>query len=79
MKACWKENGAWLRPEPVTIPANFGLEKGVWFHVNEGLRGVLVRDEQDRPHVYMLTQAASHYYATMTKHDRMPLLIDQQI
>ena len=31
-----------------------------------------------RPHVYMLTQPASHYYATMTKHEPMPILIDQE-
>lgn len=69
----------WLEPEPVDIPADFGLEKGVWFQINEGLRGVLVHDEIERPHVYMLTQPASHYYRTMTRHERMPLLIDQQI
>jgi hypothetical protein len=69
----------WLQPEPVEIPANLGLEKGVWFHITEGLRGIVVNDEQHRPHVYMLTQAASHYYATMTKHDRMPLLVGQEI
>jgi len=69
----------WLAPEPVEIAADFGLEKGVWFHINHGLRGILVRDEVDQPHVYMLTQSASHYYQTMTKHERMPLLIDQEI
>ena len=69
----------WLRPEPLEIPADFGLEKGVWFQIQRGLRGILVHDEQDRPHVYMLTQPASHYYQTMTKHERMPLLIDQEI
>ncbi len=69
----------WLAPEPVDIPADFGLEKGVWFQINQGLRGVLVRDESERPHVYMLTQQASHYYQTMTRHERMPILIDQEI
>jgi hypothetical protein len=69
----------WLRPELVEIPADFGLEKGVWFQIVEGLRGVVVADEQERPHVYMLTKPASHYYATMTKHDRMPDLIGQEI
>lgn len=69
----------WLTPEPVEIPADFGLEKGVWFQINEGLRGVLVHDEIERPHVYMLTQPASHVYETMTHHERMPLLIDQEI
>lgn len=69
----------WLHPERVTIPADFGLEKGVWFQVVEGMQGVVVHDEQGRPRVYMLTQQASHYYQTMTKHDRMPMLIGQEI
>jgi hypothetical protein len=69
----------WLKPEPVEIVANYGLEKGVWFHIEQGIRGVVVRDEQKRPRVYMLTTDASHYYATMTKHDRMPVLVEQEI
>ncbi|MCA9241579.1 MAG: hypothetical protein KDA37_15320 [Planctomycetales bacterium] len=69
----------WLRPEPVVIPADFGLEKGVWFLINEGIQGVVVRDEQQRPHVYMLTTQASTYYQNMTRHDRMPVLVDQVI
>jgi hypothetical protein len=39
----------WLKPEPVEIVANYGLEKGVWFHIEQGIRGVVVRDEQERP------------------------------
>jgi hypothetical protein len=75
------EAGRWqhMRPEPVDIPAALGLEKGVWFLISEGIRGVLVRDERGRPHVYMLTQPASHYYQIMTRHDRMPVLLGQQI
>ena len=69
----------WLSPEPVEIPADFGLEKGVWFQINQGMRGIVVRDEIELPHVYMLTQQASHYYQTMTKHERMPILIGQEI
>lgn len=69
----------WLRPEPVVIAADFGLEKGAWFPIDQGIRGVVVDDEQGRPHVYMLTQAASHYYQIMTRHDRMPVLVDQEI
>jgi hypothetical protein len=38
------------------------------------MRGILVQD-----HVYMLTEPASHYYEVMTRHDRMPVLIDQVI
>lgn len=69
----------WLKPEPVEIPADFGLEKGVWFQILQGIQGVVVEDELEKPHVYMLTEQASHYFATMTKHDRMPLLIEQDI
>jgi hypothetical protein len=64
----------WLEPQPVEIPADFGLEKGIWFGVTQGMRGILVHD-----HVYMLTEPASHYYEVMTRHDRMPVLIDQVI
>lgn len=70
---------SWLRPEQVVIPANFGLEKGVWFHIEQGIAGIVVHDEHQRPHVYMLTKPASHYYQTMTKHDRAPVLIEQEI
>lgn len=69
----------WLSPEPVDIPADYGLEKKVWFPITTGLRGVIVRDEVDVPHVYMLTQAASASYESLTKHERMPLLIDQRM
>ncbi|GAB4148973.1 MAG: hypothetical protein Tsb009_23040 [Planctomycetaceae bacterium] len=69
----------WLKPEEVIIPANFGLEKGRWFHIEEGIRGILVRDESERPHVYMLTEPASHYYRGMTRHDRMPVLLGEGI
>jgi hypothetical protein len=69
----------WLKPEKVVIPADFGLEKGVWFQITEGMEGLLVEDEQHKPRVYMLTQAASHYYEVMTRHDRMPILVGQDI
>lgn len=69
----------WLEPELVEIPADFGLEKGVWFQIVEGIEGVVVCDEHEHPHVYMITKPASHYFATMTKHDRMPALINQEI
>jgi len=75
------EQGLWrhLNPEPVDIPAALGLERGVWFLIPEGIRGVLVRDEHGRPHVYMLTQPASHYYQIMTRNPRMPVLLGEQI
>lgn len=69
----------WLSPQQVVIPAQFGLEKGIWFSITEGIQGIVVNDQTDRPHVYMLTREASTYYQNMTKHDRMPVLIGEQI
>jgi len=69
----------WLKPEKIVIPADYGLEKGVWFQVKEGFEGVIVKDEGGKEHVYMLTQPASHYYETMTKHNRMPVFVGEQI
>lgn len=40
---------------------------------------MVVLDEQRQPHVYMLTQPASDPYQALTRHDRMPVLIDQSI
>ena len=75
------EAGRWsyLKPEPVEIPALFGLEKGVWFHIQEGMKGILVHDETKKPHVYILTQPASHYYQVMTRHERMPVFLGEQM
>jgi hypothetical protein len=75
------EAGKWanLKPELIEIPALFGLEKGIWFHIQEGMKGILVHDEQRSPHVYMLTQPASHYYQVMTRHERMPVFLGEQI
>jgi hypothetical protein len=69
----------WLNPEEVVIRANFGLEKGRWFHIDEGIRAIVVNDETNRPHIYMLTQPASHYYKGMTRHDRMPVFLGEGI
>ncbi|MBU2214082.1 hypothetical protein KKC44_02255 [Patescibacteria group bacterium] len=69
------EQGKWdyLKPEPVEIPAIMGLEKGVWFEIDKGIKGILVNDETEAPHVYMLTQSASPEYIELTKHERMPV------
>ncbi|MGY8770314.1 MAG: hypothetical protein ACKVH8_18000 [Pirellulales bacterium] len=69
----------WLSPQEVTIPASFGLEKGVWFQINEGMKGVSVQDETGHSHVYMLTQESSHYYRTMTHHSRMPVFVGKDV
>lgn len=61
------------------ISALFGLEQGVWFHIKEGMEAILVNDEKGKPHVYMLSQPASHYYQVMTRHERMPVFLGEQM
>ena len=75
------EKGLWaeLRPEPVDVPACFGLDRGVWYQVREGVRGVLVYDAAGVPHVYVLTEPATHYYRTMTHSAWAPVLIGERI
>jgi hypothetical protein len=68
-----------FQPELVDIPACFGLDKGVWYQIHEGVHGLLLRDPDGTPHVYLLVEPASHYYQTMTRSAWMPLLIGQRI
>jgi hypothetical protein len=72
------EAGKWkyLRPHEVVIPAFQGVEKKVWFGIDHGIRGFLVRrDGVER--VYMLTLPPTPEYRALTGHDRMPALIAQ--
>ena len=73
------EAGVWTKYQPtmVTIPLIAGYEKGVWFGIDQGVRGLVVGMGAQR-RVYMLTVAADAAYAQLTDHDRMPWLIDQQ-
>ena len=80
----WKatiEGGGWLQwePEPVDIPATFALDRGIWYAVREGVRGLLVKDETNKAVVYVLCQPATRYYEVMTRNDRMPVLIGETI
>jgi hypothetical protein len=72
------EAGKWnyLKPQPVLIPAFQGVEKKVWFGIDHGIQGFLVR-RGDQERVYMLTLPPSDEYRHLTGHDRMPALIDQ--
>jgi hypothetical protein len=63
----------------VDIPANFAYDRGVWVHVRQGIRGILVPDERGKAVAYMICEPASHYYQVMTRSDRMPVLIDERI
>jgi hypothetical protein len=75
------EDGGWgeCGVEPVVIPASMGLDKGVWFCISQGIRGV-VHDERGMPRVYVVCEPSSHYYQIMTRGSRwMPVLIDERI
>ncbi len=69
----WRESGA----VPIIIPATFAVERGVWYRVREGIRGLLVGDERGKAVVYMICEPASHYYQVMTRSERMPVLVSK--
>jgi hypothetical protein len=73
------EAGKWnyLRPLEVVIPAFQGVEKKVWFGIDRGIRGFLVRRD-DIERIYMLTLPPTPQYRALTGHDRMPALIGQE-
>jgi hypothetical protein len=80
----WQESieaGMWqqLDSETVDIPATLGCERGIWYTIHQGIRGLLVPDENGTAVVYMICEPASHYYRIMTRSDRMPVFIDQRI
>jgi hypothetical protein len=75
------ESGYWSQcgAEPVDIPAALGLDGGVWYAIRQGVRGVLVRDEQGVERVFLICEPSSHYYAVMTRSAWMPVLIGERI
>lgn len=70
------EKGGWgeLELTQVVIPAAMGLDGGIWFPIQKGLRGLLVRDERGALVVYVLVEPATHYYQMMTHSQWMPAL-----
>ena len=65
--------------EEVMIPANLGQQKGTWFVINEGIKGVVI-ETRAGPIVYMLTERESNYYRNMTEQSpMMPLFVNQVI
>jgi hypothetical protein len=73
------EEGKWsyLRPVPVLIPVTHGVEKGKWFDIHHGIRGLLV-ERGGHSRVYMLTGEADPDFLSVTKHERMPVLVEQE-
>jgi hypothetical protein len=74
-EGCWRN----LQPVSVDIPATLGMDRGVWFRIRQGIRGLLVPDERGCAVVYMICEPASHYYHVMTRSNRMPVLIGERI
>lgn len=75
------EEGVWrhLDALPVDIQAILGYERGTWYTIREGIRGLLVPDEHGNAVVYMICEPSSHYYRIMTGSPRMPIFIEQRI
>jgi hypothetical protein len=75
------EGGMWrnLEARPVDIPAVLGYERGTWYTIREGIRGLLVPDERGCAVVYMVCEPSSHYYRVMTRSTRMPVFIEERI
>jgi hypothetical protein len=75
------QDGSWqlVESHAVMIPANAGCDNGIWYRIREGIEGLLVYDNQERPVVYLLVAPASHYFRTMTRSYRMPVLVGEVI
>jgi hypothetical protein len=59
------------------IPANYGLQRGTWYLIEEGVRGIVV---PEAPLVYVLMEPATNYYRNMTGQSAlMPVLVNQRI
>jgi hypothetical protein len=72
--------GKWdyLRPQSIIIPVQAGVERKIWFPIDYGIEGILIK-QRDLLVAYMLTCAPSEQFAALTGHDRMPVLIKQEI
>jgi len=75
------DDGTWRNVETtqVDIPARLGFDRGVWYVIRQGIRGLLVPDERGNLVVYMICEPASHYYRIMTRNDRMPVFIQDRV
>ena len=76
------QTGGWgeHEVESVVVPATMGLDKGVWYRIRQGMRGLVVPDERGCPRVYVICEPSSHYYQVMTRGSCwMPALIDERI
>ncbi len=69
--------GKWnhLNPSIVVIPAVKGFEKGVWFDIKGGIKGIIV-SKNDQRRVYIETQPSTLKYKKLTHHDREPIFLN---
>ncbi len=74
------KKGAWQERKPrlVKVLVNRGQANGVWFVIRQGVYALLLSDKNGEG-LYVLTQASTHYYKTMTGARQMPVLINQII
>src|SRR3990167_7131229 len=66
-----------LKPKIVLIPAQRGCEKKVWFDLTADIKAVLVQ-KNGVERVYMITEATTPEYKELTKHERMPRLMEKK-
>jgi len=72
-------SGIFSESDEVVIPANVGFQKGTWFLILEGIKGVVVQT-RNGPVVYMLTTSSTNYYRNLTEQSpAMPVLVNQTI
>lgn len=77
------EKGGWAGigcpTEPCKIAANYGVDRGIWYLIREGIHGVLVTAPDGARHCYMMIEPPTRYYRVMTRSERMPSLINEVI
>ena len=61
------------------MPATYSFAGGVWTRVRQGVRGLLVRDRDGTPAVYVICRPSTRYYQIMTRCDFQPGLIGEVI
>ncbi len=74
------ESGKWAASSAVEvlIPARLGFDRGIWFSVKQGARGLVV-EEAGVLVAYMIVEPASHYYEVMTRAKQMASLVGERI
>ena len=75
------EQGCWqhMNIQEIVIVGSAALHRGVWFPLQQGIRGIYVLDESGTPTAFMLMGKPTDYYHIMTKSKTMPLLIGEVV